>query len=99
LKPGSAASVRYKLVKLMDQQLANADEAISPIRDRASITLGEFWLWGIAENLIDILRRISTEQLTVISNNSGVDDFGISLLLQAKPLSTEVNWMGKLCGI
>jgi len=68
----------------MDKRVADADAAIARIQDGATIMMGGFGLCGIPENLIDALRRKGTKNLTVISNNAGVDDFGIGLLLQNK---------------
>ena len=68
----------------MDKRVANADAAIARIQDGATILLGGFGLCGIPENLIAALRRKGTKDLTLVSNNAGVDDFGIGLLLQSK---------------
>ncbi len=68
----------------MDKRVANADAAIERIRDGATILMGGFGLCGIPENLIAALRRKGTKNLTVVSNNAGIDDFGIGLLLQSK---------------
>jgi 3-oxoacid CoA-transferase subunit A len=68
----------------MDKRVANADVAIERIQDGATILMGGFGLCGIPENLIAALQRKGTKDLTVISNNPGVDDFGIGLLLQGK---------------
>jgi 3-oxoacid CoA-transferase subunit A len=68
----------------MDKRVANADAAIAGIQDGATILLGGFGLCGIPENLIAALRRKGTKDLTLASNNAGVDDFGIGLLLQSK---------------
>jgi len=68
----------------MDKRVANADAAVERIRDGATILMGGFGLCGIPENLIDALRRKGTKDHTVVSNNAGVDDFGIGLLLQTK---------------
>jgi 3-oxoacid CoA-transferase subunit A len=75
----------------MDKRVTNADEAITRIRDGATIMMGGFGLSGIPENLIDALRRKGAKQLTVISNNAGVDDFGIGLLLQANQISKMIS--------
>jgi 3-oxoacid CoA-transferase subunit A len=69
---------------MMDKRVANADAAIANIRDGATILLGGFGLCGIPENLIAALRRKGTKDLTLVSNNAGVDDFGIGVLLQSK---------------
>jgi len=68
----------------MDKRVPNADAAIAKIQDGATILLGGFGLCGIPENLIAALRRKGTKNLTLVSNNAGVDDFGIGLLLQTK---------------
>ena len=68
----------------MDKRVANADAAIAGVQDGATILLGGFGLCGIPENLIAALRRKGTKNLTLASNNAGVDDFGIGFLLQNK---------------
>ena len=68
----------------MDKRVADADLAVARIQDGATILLGGFGLCGIPENLIAALRRKGTKDLTLVSNNAGVDDFGIGLLLQSK---------------
>ncbi len=66
----------------MDKRIKSADEAISNLRDGMTILMGGFGLCGIPENLIAALRRKGSKDLTIVSNNAGVDDFGIGLLLQ-----------------
>lgn len=68
----------------MDKRVASADAAIAGIQDGATILLGGFGLCGIPENLIAALQKKGTKDLTLVSNNAGIDDFGISLLLQSK---------------
>ena len=68
----------------MDKRVASADAAIARVKDGDTILIGGFGLCGIPENLIDALRRQGTKNLTVVSNNAGVDDFGIGLLMRAK---------------
>src|ERR1700720_578253 len=68
----------------MNKRVAGAEAAIANIQDGATILLGGFGLCGIPENLIAALRRKGTKDLTLVSNNAGVDDFGIGLLLQSK---------------
>jgi 3-oxoacid CoA-transferase subunit A len=62
----------------------NADEAVARVNDGASILVGGFGLCGIPENLIKALVRRGVRDLTIISNNAGVADYGIGLLLAAK---------------
>ncbi|HKZ53411.1 MAG TPA: CoA transferase subunit A [Candidatus Acidoferrales bacterium] len=68
----------------MNKVVANADGAIRDIPDGARIMMGGFGLCGLPENLIAAVRRKGIKNLTVISNNAGVDDFGIGLLLQTR---------------
>jgi 3-oxoacid CoA-transferase subunit A len=67
----------------MNKVVANADEAIRDIPDGATIMIGGFGLCGIPENLIQALVRRGTKNLTTISNNVGVDGYGMGLLLAA----------------
>lgn len=66
----------------MNKVVANADEAIKDIPSGATIMLGGFGLCGIPENCIAAIVRSGITGLTCISNNAGVDDFGLGLLLQ-----------------
>jgi 3-oxoacid CoA-transferase subunit A len=68
----------------MNKVLSSADDAVARIPDGAVIMMGGFGLCGIPENLIAALRARGTKDLTVISNNAGVDDFGIGVLLRAR---------------
>ncbi|MCU1310185.1 MAG: CoA transferase subunit, partial [Candidatus Angelobacter sp.] len=67
----------------MNKVVGNADEAIRDIRDGATVMVGGFGLCGIPENLIDALVRSGVKNLTTISNNVGVDDFGLGKCLYA----------------
>lgn len=66
----------------MNKVVANADEAIQGINDGMTLMLGGFGLCGIPENCISALVKAGVKDLTCISNNAGVDDFGIGLMLQ-----------------
>ncbi len=68
----------------MDKRVAGAEAAIARVQDGATILLGGFGLCGIPENLIAALRNKGTKNLTLVSNNAGIDDFGIGVLLQSK---------------
>ncbi|MGH9788708.1 MAG: CoA transferase subunit A [Candidatus Acidiferrales bacterium] len=74
----------------MNKVVANADEAIKDVGDGVSILMGGFGLCGIPENLIAAVRRKGIKGLTVMSNNAGVDDFGIGLLLQTRQVKKMV---------
>src|SRR5438034_11479258 len=75
----------------MNKLVANAHEAISDIGDGATIMMGGFGLCGIPENLIVALRDKGTKNLTIISNNAGIDDFGIGILLQQRQVKKMVS--------
>jgi 3-oxoacid CoA-transferase subunit A len=68
----------------MQKVVANADAAIADLPDNATIMLGGFGLCGIPENCIAALVRKGVKNLTCISNNAGVDDFGLGLLLKTR---------------
>lgn len=68
----------------MTKVLRDADEAVALVPDGATIMMGGFGLCGIPENLIAALHRCGTRDLTIVSNNAGIDDFGIGILLQAR---------------
>lgn len=70
----------------MNKVFANADAALFDIKNNDTIMLGGFGLCGIPENLIDALKRKNVKNLTCISNNAGVDDFGLGLLLQTRQI-------------
>lgn len=75
----------------MDKVVASATEAIKDINDGATLMLGGFGLCGIPENCIAALVQKGVQQLTCISNNAGVDDFGIGLLLQKKQVKKMIS--------
>ena len=68
----------------MNKVLATADEAVAAIPDGASIMMGGFGLCGIPEHLIAALHRRGTKDLTIISNNAGIDDYGVGPLLKSR---------------
>ncbi|HNL85169.1 MAG TPA: CoA-transferase, partial [Chitinophagales bacterium] len=63
----------------MSKVFKNAEEALFDIQDNMTIILGGFGLCGIPENAIAALVKKGTKGLTCISNNAGVDDFGLGL--------------------
>ncbi len=76
---------------MLNKVVANAQEAIKDIDDGAVIMLGGFGLCGIPENCITALVEKGVKNLTCISNNAGVDDFGIGLLLKTKQVKKMVS--------
>jgi 3-oxoacid CoA-transferase subunit A len=75
----------------MNKVVLNADEAIKDIPDGAILGLGGFGLCGIPENCITALVKKGIKNLTCISNNAGVDDFGIGLMLQKKQVKKMIS--------
>ncbi len=67
------------------------DEAVSAIKDGMTLMVGGFGLVGIPENLIIGLRQANVKELTVISNNCGVDDWGLGILLQNKQIKKMIS--------
>ncbi len=75
----------------INKVVSNADEAIRDIESGATLMLGGFGLCGIPENCIAALVRKGVNNLTCISNNAGVDDFGIGLMLQKKQVKKMIS--------
>ena len=75
----------------MNKIVDNADSAIYDISDGAVLMLGGFGLCGIPENCIAALVKKGVKGLTCISNNAGVDDFGIGLMLQQKQVKKMIS--------
>lgn len=75
----------------MNKTVSGADEAIRGIEDGMTIMVGGFGLCGIPENCIAALVRKNIRNLTCISNNAGVDDFGLGLLLQNRQIKKMIS--------
>jgi 3-oxoacid CoA-transferase subunit A len=75
----------------MNKTVKDADEAIRDIKDNMTLALGGFGLCGIPENCIAALVKKGVKGLTCISNNAGVDDFGLGLLLQGKQIKKMIS--------
>jgi 3-oxoacid CoA-transferase A subunit len=71
---------------MLDKQVPDADAAVADIASGATLMLGGFGLCGIPENCIAALLRKGIDNLTCISNNAGVDQFGLGLLLQKRQI-------------
>ena len=70
---------------------SDPEDAVKDIPDGAKVLVGGFGLCGIPENLISGLLRTNVKDLTVVSNNAGVDDFGLGLLLQQKQIKRMIS--------
>ena len=76
---------------MINKTVKNVTEACADIQDGATIMLGGFGLCGIPENSIAELVKKGVKNLTCISNNAGVDDFGLGLLLQKKQIKKMIS--------
>lgn len=75
----------------MNKVVANASEACKGIEDGMTIMLGGFGLCGIPENCISEMVKMGVKGITCISNNAGVDDFGLGLLLQQRQIKKMIS--------
>jgi len=75
----------------MNKVVNGADEAIQDMQDNSTIMLGGFGLCGIPENCINALVKKGVKGLTCISNNAGVDDFGIGLMLKTRQVKKMIS--------
>jgi 3-oxoacid CoA-transferase subunit A len=76
---------------MIDKVVDSADEAVRDVSDGATLVVGGFGLCGIPENLIAAVDRLGVSDLTVVSNNCGVDDWGLGLLLQTRRIRKMVS--------
>ena len=76
---------------MINKVVKDADTAVKDIQDNSTLMLGGFGLCGIPENSIAALLRLGVNGLTCISNNAGVDDFGIGLMLQTKQVKKMIS--------
>jgi 3-oxoacid CoA-transferase subunit A len=76
---------------MINRVVPNATEALKDIKDGATLLVGGFGLCGIPENSIAELVRMGVKNLTCISNNAGVDDFGLGLLLQTRQVKKMIS--------
>jgi len=76
---------------MINKVVASADAAVADVADDATLVVGGFGLCGIPENLIAALVRRGVKRLTVVSNNCGVDDWGLGLLLRTRQIRKMVS--------
>ena len=76
---------------MINKVVASADEAVRDVSDGATLVVGGFGLCGIPENLIAALVRRGVKGLTAVSNNCGVDDWGLGLLLKSRQIRRMVS--------
>jgi 3-oxoacid CoA-transferase subunit A len=76
---------------MINKVVASADEAVRDVLDGATLVVGGFGLCGIPENLIAALVRRGVKDLTAVSNNCGVDDWGLGLLLKSRQIRRMVS--------
>ena len=76
---------------MINKKVNNVQEALHGVKDHMTLMLGGFGLCGIPENAIAELVRLNVKNVTCISNNAGVDDFGLGLLLQNKQIKKMIS--------
>ena len=76
---------------MIHKQVANVEEALQGVKENMTLMLGGFGLSGIPENAISQLVKLNIKNLTCISNNAGVDDFGLGLLLQNRQIKKMIS--------
>lgn len=74
----------------LDKRVGSYQEALAGLTDNMTVLAGGFGLCGIPENLINEIRRLGVTGLTVVSNNCGIDGFGLGLLLENRQISKMV---------
>lgn len=76
---------------MIDKVVSSADEAVQDICDGATLVVGGFGLCGVPENLIAALDRLGVKDLTLVSNNCGIDGWGLGILLEGKRIRKMVS--------
>jgi 3-oxoacid CoA-transferase subunit A len=76
---------------MINKTISGPDEAVKDIKSGSTLMMGGFGLSGIPENCLQALLRLGAKDLTVISNNAGVDDFGIGLLLKTRQVKKMIS--------
>ncbi len=76
---------------MINKVVNSAEEAVAGLKNDMTLMLGGFGLCGIPENSIEAIRKNGAKNLTCISNNAGVDDFGLGLLLQTKQIKKMIS--------
>ena len=81
----------------LDKRVADAKEAVKDVKDGATILMGGFGVCGVPENLVAALHQHGAKDLTLVSNNAGLDEYGIGLLLRAGQVRKMVLSYGGEC--
>jgi len=81
----------FNTYNMINKEVKSIDEAIAGVQSNMTFMLGGFGLCGIPENCIDALAKSGINGLTCISNNAGVDDFGLGLLLQKRQIKKMIS--------
>lgn len=87
----TALSIRLPQRFSSSKVVGTADEAVADVFDGATICVGGFGLCGIPENLIAAIQRKGAKELTAVSNNAGVDNFGLGVLLQSRQIKRMIS--------
>src|SRR5438046_4146521 len=89
IRPDSTFDIFRRV--MINKVVSSAAEAVKDVRDGSTLVVGGFGLCGIPENLINALVDLNVKNLTCVSNNAGVDDWGLGLLLQTKQIRKMVS--------
>ena len=81
----------FNLFNMINKEVKNIKEAIEGVKNNMTLMIGGFGLCGIPENTINALSKSGINGLTCISNNAGVDDFGLGLLLNKKQIKKMIS--------
>ena len=81
----------FNLFNMINKEVKNIKEAIEGVKNNMTLMIGGFGLCGIPENTINALSKSGINGLTCISNNAGVDDFGLGLLLHKKQIKKMIS--------
>jgi 3-oxoacid CoA-transferase A subunit len=76
---------------MINKTVSGPDEAVKDIKSGSTLMMGGFGLSGIPENCLQALLRLGAKDLTIISNNAGVDDFGVGLLLKTRQVKKMIS--------
>lgn len=88
---GKFITVTVRHMSGASKVVASAEQAVADIKDGSTLLVGGFGLCGIPENLISALKAKGSKSLVAVSNNAGVDNFGLGMLLQSRQIKRMIS--------
>lgn len=88
---GRLFAVQIRQMSGASKVVASAEQAVADIKDGSTLLVGGFGLCGIPENLISALKAKGSKNLVAVSNNAGVDNFGLGMLLQSRQIKRMIS--------